>query len=335
MKRIIVMVAVTMMAAVSVNAQNENLHHEVSLSYGLGSVAQLGEGIGEGLASALFSNTEYDDGFILGPISVEYFYHFNNPRLALGGLVSYSKWDSDIQMRSGNHEKVGERKRSQPWRGKAPDKIARLVVGKMPARAGDALDKRGRAAAPAQENRIVVRLERRYVRLGKVNAYRFKRRADVGRVEVPDFAVRDEKADGVAGVVGDGKRLDGEGADLEVLPVLEDREFADASHRGNGVGRHRIGEKPGLGEAVVELRNPLYVVIVAVREHRRHHRPKIDSSDAAALQELAAAETAVYQQHAAPGLDAIRVSRASARERDDPHCPAPLRSKARCAMSRR
>ena len=112
MKRITVVLVVAMMAAVGVNAQNENLHHEVSLSYGIGSVAQLGEGIGEGLAAALFSNTEYDDGFILGPISVEYFYHFNNPRLALGGLVSYSKWDSNIQMRSGDHEKVGERKRN-------------------------------------------------------------------------------------------------------------------------------------------------------------------------------------------------------------------------------
>ena len=106
------MVAVALMTAMSVNAQSENLRHEVSLSYGLGSVAQFGEGLGEGLALALFSDTEYDDGFILGPISAEYFYHFNNPRLALGGLVSYSKWDSDIQKKRGNHEKVGERNRN-------------------------------------------------------------------------------------------------------------------------------------------------------------------------------------------------------------------------------
>ena len=112
MKKLVVMVAVALMTALSVNAQNENLRHEISLSYGVGSLAQLGDGIGEGLASALFSDTEYDDGFILGPISAEYFYHFNNPRLALGGFLSYSKWDSDIQKRSGNHEKVGERKRN-------------------------------------------------------------------------------------------------------------------------------------------------------------------------------------------------------------------------------
>ena len=112
MKRIFVMAAVAMMATVSVNAQNENLRHEVSLSYGLGSIAQFGDGLGEGLAMAIFSDTEYDNGFILGPISAEYFYHFNNPRLAIGGLVSYSKWDSDIQKKSGSHEKVGERNRN-------------------------------------------------------------------------------------------------------------------------------------------------------------------------------------------------------------------------------
>ena len=132
MKKILVMVAVAMMTVVNVNAQrqqesprvgasagmgeqssgmNENLRHELSLSYGLGSIAQFGEGLGEGL-SLIFSDTEYDDGFILGPISAEYYYHFNNPRLAIGGIVSYSKWDSDILKKSGNQEKVGERNRS-------------------------------------------------------------------------------------------------------------------------------------------------------------------------------------------------------------------------------
>ena len=104
------MVAVAFMTAWNVNAQNENLHHELSLSYGLGSIAQLGDGIGEGIA-LIFSDKEYDDGFILGPITAEYFYHFNNPRLAIGGSVSYSKWDSDVLIRN-SHEKVGETKRN-------------------------------------------------------------------------------------------------------------------------------------------------------------------------------------------------------------------------------
>lgn len=33
------MVVAAMMATVNVNAQNEDLHHEISLSYGLGSIA--------------------------------------------------------------------------------------------------------------------------------------------------------------------------------------------------------------------------------------------------------------------------------------------------------
>ena len=110
MKIKILMVAVAFMTAWNVNAQNENLHHELSLSYGLGSIAQLGDGIGEGIA-LIFSDKEYDDGFILGPITAEYFYHFNNPRLAIGGSFSYSKWDSDVLIRN-SQEKVGETKRN-------------------------------------------------------------------------------------------------------------------------------------------------------------------------------------------------------------------------------
>ena len=89
MKKFIMMVVVAMMTAMNVNAQNENLHHELSLSYGLGSIAQFGDGIGEGLALAITSDKEYDDGSIVGPITLEYFYHFNNPRLAVGGSFTY------------------------------------------------------------------------------------------------------------------------------------------------------------------------------------------------------------------------------------------------------
>lgn len=112
MKKKLIMAAIAMMVAMSVNAQCEDLKNEISLSYGLGSLSHLGDGIGEGLVMAIFSDTEYDDGFILGPISAEYFYHLNNPRLAIGGILSYSKWDSDILKRRGDHEKVGERKRN-------------------------------------------------------------------------------------------------------------------------------------------------------------------------------------------------------------------------------
>lgn len=112
MKKVLLLAVATMMFAMNVNAQCEDLKNEISLSYGFGSLSQFGDGIGEGLAMALFSDTEYDDGFILGPISAEYFLHLNNPRLAIGGILSYSKWDSDVLKRGGSHEKVGERKRN-------------------------------------------------------------------------------------------------------------------------------------------------------------------------------------------------------------------------------
>ncbi|MBR0166319.1 MAG: outer membrane beta-barrel protein [Prevotella sp.] len=112
MKRILLMVAAAMTLSLSATAQDSDLHNELSLSYGFGSVAQMGDGIGEGFIHALFSDTEMDDDFILGPISVEYFYHFNNPKWAVGGILSYSKWDSDVVRRHGDHEKVGERKRN-------------------------------------------------------------------------------------------------------------------------------------------------------------------------------------------------------------------------------
>jgi hypothetical protein len=110
MKKVILMVAVAFMTAMNVNAQNEDLRHELSLSYGFGSIAQFGDGIGEGIG-LVFSNKEYDDGFILGPITAEYFYHLNNPRVAVGGSFSYSKWDSDVLVK-GSKEKVGECKRN-------------------------------------------------------------------------------------------------------------------------------------------------------------------------------------------------------------------------------
>lgn len=113
MKKMMMMVAVAIMTAMSVNAQNEDLKNELSLSYGFGSISQLGDGIGEGLGMAITGGrTEYDDGFILGPISVEYYRHLGTPRLAIGGIVSYSKWDSNILKNDSSHEKVGERKRN-------------------------------------------------------------------------------------------------------------------------------------------------------------------------------------------------------------------------------
>ena len=156
----------------------------------------------------------------------------------------------------------------------------------MTTRACDALNQTWMTAALSQENRVVVRLERRYVRFGEILPYRFKRCAYVGRVEIPAVAVRDEKADGVARIVRDCKRLDIERPNLEVLPVLKDREvhLVNACRRGDRIGSHRICKKPRLGKAVVELRDSLYMVVVAVSEHRGNNRGEVNPRGAAALQ---------------------------------------------------
>ena len=103
MKKILVTVAVALMAAMGVNAQNEELRHEVSVFYGGPSISHLGSAFGE-LVGLVFTNAEYDDGKIFGPIGGEYFYHCNNPRLAIGGIVTYSKWDSDVLRRNSSHD---------------------------------------------------------------------------------------------------------------------------------------------------------------------------------------------------------------------------------------
>ena len=64
------------------------------------------------------------------------------------------------------------------------------------------------------------------------------------------------------------------------------------------------------------------MVVVAMSEHCGNNRAEVNPRSAAALQKLAAAESAVYQEDTAVRLDAIRVSCAAAREGDDPH-PSP------------
>jgi hypothetical protein len=111
MRKFLVTVAVALMTAMGVNAQNEELRHEVSVFYGGPSISHLGSAFGE-LVGLVFTNAEYDDGKIFGPIGGEYYYHCNNPRLAIGGIVTYSKWDSDVLRRNSSHDKIGERNRS-------------------------------------------------------------------------------------------------------------------------------------------------------------------------------------------------------------------------------
>ena len=59
MKKFLMMVAVIVMTAASVNAQNkvEDLRHEIGVTYGLGA-SLVGDGIGNGLSNGIFDSPE-------------------------------------------------------------------------------------------------------------------------------------------------------------------------------------------------------------------------------------------------------------------------------------
>ena len=110
MKKILVMVAVALMAATSVNAQEgyDNTKHEVGISYGALSNTtwmSLGDAMGTILT---FGAVKYSDGKFTGPIAVEYFYHLN-PIIGVGAIGAYAKETKDILV---DNENYGEAKNS-------------------------------------------------------------------------------------------------------------------------------------------------------------------------------------------------------------------------------
>lgn len=91
------MVAVAMMTAMSVNAQNgyDETKHEVAISAGALSNSQIidvFETIGGSLVGAKFENESFT-----GPISAEYFYHVKN-WLGVGGILAYGENKQDVYL---------------------------------------------------------------------------------------------------------------------------------------------------------------------------------------------------------------------------------------------
>ena len=96
-KKIVVMVAIAMMAAVNVNAQSgyEDTKHEVGISYGaLANTTwmSIGDAIG---TTVTLGALKYEDGKFTGPIAVEYFYHLT-PVIGLGAVGAYTHEKKDI-----------------------------------------------------------------------------------------------------------------------------------------------------------------------------------------------------------------------------------------------
>ena len=97
MKKFFVMVAVAMMTAMNVNAQNgyDETKHEVAITYGIDSNSQIidaFESIGGALVGARFENDKY-----FGAISAEYFYHAKN-WLGVGGIFAYGQCEQDVYL---------------------------------------------------------------------------------------------------------------------------------------------------------------------------------------------------------------------------------------------
>lgn len=111
MKKIIAIVVVTLMAATTLFAQNDEPRHEIGVSYGAG-VSLIGDGIASGLVNGLFNSlgdSKKTNQKELGTFGVEYFYHLNNPRVAVGGVATFSRYGEDIEK---DDKKVGERRRT-------------------------------------------------------------------------------------------------------------------------------------------------------------------------------------------------------------------------------
>ena len=106
MKKIMVMVAVAMMTAMDVKAQNgyDETKHEVAVSYGLWSNSEIidaFENLGGALVGAKFENEKY-----FGSISAEYFYHVKN-WLGVGGILAYGQCEQDVFL-SGDKDGVSK-----------------------------------------------------------------------------------------------------------------------------------------------------------------------------------------------------------------------------------
>lgn len=97
MKKILAMVAVAMMTAMSVQAQSNgyDTKHEVAISFGIYSNSQIidvFENVGGALVGARFENESFT-----GPISAEYFYHVKN-WLGVGGIFAYGQNEQDVYL---------------------------------------------------------------------------------------------------------------------------------------------------------------------------------------------------------------------------------------------
>lgn len=113
MKKILLLAVAAVMATGFAKAQNQNLKHEIGISYGMG-ISTISDGIGHGLGSGMWDGMtghKWDNEKRLGSLAAEYFYHLNNPKVAVGGIVTFSRYGEDV-LRKSDDEKIGSRTRN-------------------------------------------------------------------------------------------------------------------------------------------------------------------------------------------------------------------------------
>ena len=81
MKKLFVMMAM-MMAALTVNAQNDNLKNEIGVYYGFASASNIASSIG-----TAFNWDSSDQTGFWGPVGIEYYRHLT-PVVAVGAVAS-------------------------------------------------------------------------------------------------------------------------------------------------------------------------------------------------------------------------------------------------------
>ncbi len=100
--RKILFAATLLLTTLGLQAQNENLKHEIGITYGAG-ISTIGDGIGSAIGSGLSDalvGYEWTNESRFGTIGLEYFYHLTNPKLAVGGIVTFARYGEDIEDKS-------------------------------------------------------------------------------------------------------------------------------------------------------------------------------------------------------------------------------------------
>ena len=203
------------------------------------------------------------------------------------------------------------------------EQLRALLVGEVPAAPPDALHEAARAVGALQHQRIVVELDRERVAVAQVVADDLRHRPEVGREAEPRAAVRHGEADGVAGVVRNGERLEPERPDLErgargegdprpVRPLVVRAAAADDVDR----AVRRVERRP---VAVLQHGDRGGVVRVVVREADARQRRGVGADRAQRRADALGVRPRVDQHGRAVRLDVGAVAGAGAREDGELH----------------